>query len=208
MNKKVIIGMILSAMTTPVFADSGFYAGFSLGSVDNKTSVSSFENGVKDEDESLSGSTTSYAIKGGYQFSQNFAVELAHQEYGAKTHTEVDEFDTTYTDKIDTHSTNIGVKGMIPLSDSFSLNATLGYAFWNFKTTSTDSDFPGEVNGFSKSDKDLYYSIGGEYAVNESISLGLEYSTLTMNWGYSFDEFSVDIDHEVNNIAFTVQVKF
>ncbi len=209
--KKVVIGFIVAAMTTPVVADSGFYAELALGNADNKTSIKGYENGDLIETFSFSKSTNSYGIKGGYQFGQNFAIELGLQENGDATHTEVDEF-VTYSDKIETSSTNIGVKGILPLGDIFSLNARLGLAFWDFSSNSTDSEFPEDNSTFSKSGNDIYYSIGGEFIINQRFNIGFEYSTITMNWGQTFeffdDVYRSDIDHKVDNISVTLKFKF
>jgi OmpA-OmpF porin, OOP family len=208
---KAVMGLIIASITTPAFADSGFYAELALGNADNKSSINVYENGEQDESFSISKSSNSYGIRAGYQIGQNFAVELGLQENGSIKYTEVDEFGT-YSDKIGTSSTNIGIKGILPVGETFSLYARLGVAQWDLDSNSTDPEFPEEDLAFSKSGNDVYYSIGGDFVISEKFNIGVEYSTVTMGWSDSFEffgeTFRTDIDHEVNNLSITMTFKF
>ncbi len=213
--KKVLIGLVTLAITSPVIADNNFYGGISLGSTDNQSTGSSsgtFFGEEFNDSSKLSGDSTSYSLRAGYSFNEYFAVEVGHYEYGKVTYAYVDEFDDSIKDKVDTNSNNLGIKGIWPIAEFISLNVSLGIAKWNFNVTSTDSSLPGENIKFSEDGADLYYGVGFGYLIGNSVSVGLEYSSLAMKWdsSESSEDFSFqsDIEHKVNSLSLTVQMKF
>ncbi|NRA93001.1 MAG: outer membrane beta-barrel protein [Psychroserpens sp.] len=201
-------------ITFPVIADTDFYGGISLGTTDNQSKSSS--SGVAFGEDfnytyKYSGDSTSYSIRGGYQFHENFAVEFGHYEYGKVTYAYIDEFDDSIKDKIDTNSNNLGVKGVWPITELISLNVSLGLAKWNFDANYTDYSLHGEVEKFSKDGTDMYYGVGFEYLINNSLTIGLEYSSLSMKWETSESKgviYQSDIEHKVNSLSVVVQMKF
>ena len=73
-------GMLAVAFTTtalPAAADNGFSAEFLLGSADQEFTASDSIDSIK-----LSDNSTSYGLRGVYQFNDYFGVELAYQESG------------------------------------------------------------------------------------------------------------------------------
>lgn len=206
MNKS-IIGLVAALITTPVFADTGFYGELLLGNTNNESKSKSDDDSVQAELEDhikLSGSSTSYALRGGYQFHDNFAIELSHHVYGDVTYKYTDRYDDTIKNKIDSNSNNIAIKGIWPVTDAISLNARLGAANWDFDVVATDSAYPDEVEKFSESGTDVYYGIGAEYILNDKVSLGIEYSTLSMKWGSG----DIDVKHTVDSLSLVLQMKF
>ncbi len=213
--KKILTGLVTLAITFQATAETGFYGGLSLGSTDNQSKGSASGTSFGEEfiyTSKLSGNSTSYSIRGGYQFHENFSVELGHYEYGKVTYDYVDDFDDSIKDKVDTHSNNLGVKGIWPITELLTLNASIGIAKWVFDVNSTDSSLPGEVDKFSEDGTDMYYGAGVEYHINNSLSIGLEYSSLSMKWGESesSEDFSFKSEsrHKVNSFSITAQMKF
>lgn len=213
--KKILIGLVAFAITLPAIADTGFYGGVSLGTTDNQSkssSSSTFFGEEFNEKFKFSGDSTSYSIRGGYRFHEYFSVELGHYEYGKVTYAYIDDFDDSINDKINTNSNNLGIKAIWPITEFISLNVSVSIAKWNFDVNSTDSSIPDEVIEVSEDGIDIYYGTGFEYIINNRVSIGLEYSSLAMKWDSSESandfSFQSDIEHKVNNLSLTVQMKF
>jgi opacity protein-like surface antigen len=212
--KKILTSLIALSITFPVIADTGFYGGLSIGTTDNqsKSSASGVSLGEDFNDTAqFSGDSTSYSIRGGYQLHENLVVEFGHYEYGKVTYTYIDDFDDSIKDKIETNSNNLGVKAIWPITELISLNVSVGIAKWNFDADSTDSSLPDEID-FSEDGTNMYYGVGFEYHINNSLSIGVEYSSLSMEWGTSGSEenfsYKSDIEHKVNNLSLVLQMKF
>ena len=171
---------------------------------------------METEVEKSSDDSTSFGLRFGYQFNDYIAVEIAHHQYGEWDDNSIDESGDSTNAKLDSSSISAGVKGILPLSDDFSLFARAGIAKWDFKATVTDSSMPDEVFRLKEDDNDIYYGIGAEYSVNESISLGLEYSVIDMDWAVSNSEtnenysYSTDVktNYTVESIALLLKVSF
>ncbi len=224
----VIPSLLLSA---PALSQSGFYAELSAGSVKNKaemdvslTSSVTYLGYIESETESYSDTesydSTSLGLRLGYQFNEYIAIESGYHNYGEAKDNYIDEFDDTINEKISSSAVSFGIKGSIPISDHFSIFARTGMAKWDFKTSVTDSSMPGEVEQLKGSDKDIYYGVGAEYRFNETISLGVEYSVLSMGWKaveseseqyYDVDySYSLDnkVDYKVQNLALLLKISF
>lgn len=219
--KKIAIVLSCLLVSSSAFAGTGFYAELSAGQADNSietnytfTSTTNSYGTITEDNESGTdkeslGKSTSFGARLGHQFNDYIAVELGHHEYG--------EYNDEDSSKINTSSTSVGVKGILPLSESFALFARVGYAKWNFEAKFTDDGFS---DALKYDDNDIYYGIGAEYHLTESISLGLEYSVLEMSWGNSItDEFSsedfsysyasnINYDYKVENIALLFKYTF
>lgn len=220
----VIPSLLLS---NAAFAEAGFYGELSAGTASNKADVnytstfsSYFAGDTYTETEtgtdSTSEDTTSLGLRLGYQFNEYIAVELGYHQYGESDDTYTDEYGDIIKDKVETSSVSAGLKGILPLSEQFSLFARAGMAKWDLKATSTDSSMPGEVFVLKQDDNDIYYGVGAEFSFNESISLGVEYSVVDMGWNISSAEsseyfsFSSDakINYQVSNLALLLKVSF
>jgi len=214
-------------LTTPAFADSGFYAEISGGSVKNKAEVNYSVTGsynylgetyteTETGKESSSDKSTSFGLRLGYQFNDYIAVELGHHQYGEVGDNYVDEYGDTINDKVNSSSFSAGVKAILPITDEFSMFARAGMAKWDFKAKSTDSSIPDEALVVKQGDNDIYYGIGVEYGFTETISLGVEYSVLDMGWKTSeagaYQDFSfsgnTSVNYKVENIALLLKISF
>jgi outer membrane protein with beta-barrel domain len=164
----VIAAFALAAsMAAQADTQPGFYAGAGLGTT--KIGADELDNtGFDDSD-------TGFKIFGGYDFNQNFGVEVSYFDLG----------EGSIEDAGD--SASIGVSGLsasavgrLPLSDMFSLYGKLGFA-------SYDVDFDFNVAGFgsgsqSDSDSDMIYGVGG--ALNfGNFGMRLEYEALNVDGG-------------------------
>ena len=224
----VIPSLLLSA---PTLSQQGFYTELSAGSVKSKAQIDSVvtysliyldntETTTESYSETESYDSTSLGLRLGYQFNEYIAIEAGYHNYGEAKDNYIDEFDDTINVKISSSAVSFGIKGSLPISDHFSIFARTGMAKWDFKSSFTDSSMPGEVEQLKESDKDIYYGIGAEYRFNETISLGLEYSLLSMGWKdieseyeqYSGVDFSYSldkkVDYKVQNLALLLKISF
>ncbi len=213
--KKIVLALFMASVTAPSFAENKFTGELLLGNADQELNISySFnDNGdLETGKESFDGDSTSYGFRGGYQIGTYFALELKHQIYGEYTNSYIDDFDDTIRDTTEAKATSLGIKGIVPMSDSFSVVGRVGLAKWDLDYRSTDSSAPGEVFKLSEDGQDLYYSIGAEFKINEKFFAGLEYSILTMKWDEKFAEDgfsgSVDYEHNINNLSLSVGMVF
>ena len=219
-----ISSLLLSA---PALAGSGFYAELSAGSVKHKAEVNSVTyNGtymgesfteIEAEKESLlNESGTSFGIRFGYQFNDYIAVELGHHQYGEADEKYVDKYGDNIHNKLKSSATSVGIKGILPLSDDFSLFARAGIAKWDMKLTVSDSSAPDETYVLKDDNNDLYYGLGAEYNFSETVSLGLEYTMLDMDWNLYRSESSQDFNYskhvkgnyQLSNLALILKVNF
>ena len=199
----VILAVAFATTALPAAADNGFSAEFLLGSADQELTASDSVDSIK-----LSDNSTSYGVRGVYQFNDYFGVELGYQESGEGKKSFVDEFDATIGTEFETRQINVGVKGMLPLQGGFSLVGRLGLSSWDFDADLTDSDFPGVVAELSDSGSDLYYGVGGQYRFSDKLYMGLEYTMLNVDLGLGdvFDDPTdpVRAEHDVNSIMLSV----
>lgn len=195
--------MAFATTALPAAADNGFSAEFLLGSADQELTASDSVDSIK-----LSDNSTSYGLRGVYQFNDYFGVELGYQESGEGKESFIDEFDATIGTEFETRQINVGVKGTLPLQGGFSLVGRLGLSSWDFDADLTDSDFPGVVVELSDSGSDLYYGVGGQYRFNDKLYMGLEYTMLNadLSLGDVFDDPTdpVRAEHDVNSIMLSV----
>ncbi|MEW6993207.1 porin family protein [Colwelliaceae bacterium MEBiC 14330] len=224
----MIPSLLLSA---PALSQQGFYSELYAGSVKNKaeidgsltnsvTYLGNTETTTQSYSDTQSYDSTSLGLRLGYQFNEYIAIEAGYHNYGKAKDNYIDEFDDTINEKISSSAVSFGIKGSLSISDHFSIFARTGMAKWDFKASVTDSSMPGEVEKLKESDKDIYYGIGAEYRFNETISLGVEYSVLSMGWKdveseyeqyYDVDySYSLDrkVDYKVQNIALLLKISF
>lgn len=156
--KKIAAALLLSsAIAAPAFAaDSGFYAGVTLGQANSNTPIPATPmSKTKD---------TVYGGVVGYQFTQNWGVEGFFTGAG--------KWATLYTPaasasgKADAYG--VVATGTLPLSDTFSLYGKLGFA--STKTTGTATAAPVTVN-IGGTRTAATYGLGLQYNVTPAIGI-------------------------------------
>ncbi|MBN1379985.1 MAG: porin family protein [Gammaproteobacteria bacterium] len=181
------------------FAASGFSAELLIGSTDFESEMPvSFLRDVTDSD-------TSIGIRGMFLFNDNFAVELSLNDYGTLNETYLDTWGDTISETFEVESTNIGVVGFLPLSETFSLSGRVGLADWDADYIYTDTAFGTiPVVVASDSDTDLYYGIGARYNAANGWLLSLEYTTMEFDGQYLVYEAT----QTLNNLGLAIGYKF
>ena len=165
MKKIAIVALLSVCVTTPALADNSdkFYGAVDLGS------ASMTNNSL------INGSTTTpvsgaVRIAGGYNFSQNFAVEVGYAKLGSsgpQNSTVLGIGTETQTGK--GSSAQIAAVGILPLNDAWSLFGKVGLA--NNRTDYTlTSSYGANVTG-SGSSTSLLTGFGFQYNVNSKFTI-------------------------------------
>ncbi len=156
--KKVAIAMLLSAISAPAFAgDSGFY-----GALDVQTwslsNLSTLATGA-------SNPSTGFRIGGGYHFTQNWGVEVDYAQSGNG-----DTGIPGVSYKAD--SAQAVAVGTYPINNMFDVYGKLGVAANKISASG------GGATCTNCSKTSFMYGVGGQYNINNSIGIRLEYDGL------------------------------
>lgn len=192
--KRIAVGLLLAAASVSTQAESGASAELMVGLAEQTTDFDGYE--------STSGDDVSVGVRGIYSFNQNFALEVAFQDYGEIDDTYIDEYGDTINDRVATSALTAGMKGSIPLQSGLTLSARLGLASWDLDYRGTDSAFPGEIFSASDDGSDLYYGAGLQFDLNQVLYIGAEYTITEMGLSIA------SADHEVSNLSIFVGYSF
>ncbi len=180
MRAKILPAMTLSvsalvaALSVPAVAEDQIYAELLLG-------TAQIEN---------VGNEGSVGIRAGYQFHPHFAFEGSYQLYATMTTSFIDDMGQPFDQEFDVDGFTAGIKGIVPLTDSITFVVRLGMAFTEYEQLIADPtiDFsnsmvmPGEGEvTFEDDEEDVYYGVGLEFDMGETMYLGLDYSELELD---------------------------
>jgi OOP family OmpA-OmpF porin len=103
---------------------------------------------------------TGFKLIGGYNFTDNFAVEGSYADFGS-----VSARATGLHVRADATALAIAGKGTVALSDALSVFAKAGFARWDADVSVTG------IGGDDDSGTDLLYGVGGEYSFSERLAI-------------------------------------
>ncbi len=197
--KKILIGALLSFISLSTFA----------GYLSSEFQVGTTNQSLGGE----SGTGISFGLKGAFNIDRYSGIELGYQNYGeAKLsfgHGEFGETDQT----LNSHSIDLGLKGMLPLRDGFSLNARIGLSYWRYESSVFEQWYVGRVSKFNDSGINVYYGISGQYAIYGNWDIGLLFQHIELSLApitnierMSFHGRSGDLS--LNTFALTTGYKF
>lgn len=167
--KAIAVAALVSAASLS-FAGP-FYGSASIGRSEMDLGVS----GVDDAD-------TSFSIAGGWQFHENFAVEVGYIDFG-----EVGARDGASSFKLGADALELSLIGTLPLNNTFGLMGRLGIDSWDADLRYTDDD-PDFGSGKASVDgSDLFYGIGAYAKFSEAFRLQAEYQF------HELDDVDVDV---------------
>lgn len=199
--KKTLLAVMLMSVALPSIAESNVYASLLIGNSNQDESQFRTDGSFAFEDDDVS-----IGIRFGYLFSDYLAAEIGYIDYGQ---VESDITDTAtgdvINDRFDTYAIKLGARASYTFeSMGLSLNARVGIAQWNYR-----DDFTRTVNApldetINDDGTDFYYGVGIEYAVNETVSIGLEYHQMEIEIEGSQGEF----DHDIENISLSATRRF
>ena len=136
----------------------GFYAGAGLGSARVKA------DGFKDDD-------LGFKIFGGYSFNDYLAAEVEYLDGGTAKDDGI---------KLKPEQFGVSVLGSLPVNETFSLFARVGFTSWEVK----------QSGGGKEDDEDLLYGLGAALNIGEQFQVRAEYEAVDVDGG-DFDFWGV-----------------
>lgn len=173
MNKmKILSAMLLTAgMVGSVAAANGFYAGASAGEASIDACGDAGALGLTACDDS----DTGWKIFGGYDLTENFALEAAWADFGEMTASA-----PGVTGGIEGEGFVMDVKGTLPVADQFGVFGKVGFIMW-------DAEGRGALSGLDDDGTDFAYGVGAQYMLNEQFGIVGEWER------FDFDSDDVDL---------------
>jgi OOP family OmpA-OmpF porin len=170
-SSRVIAAVVL--VLSGLFAASqasaqGFYVGGSVGKSDIDDEVAS---GLITAG-SVDGSDTGLKIFGGYQFNQNFGLEVAYVDLGEASYSGTFSGLPVTGGKVEISGLNVSAVGTFPVSPSFAVFGKVGLFAWDAEASDVTGGVP-----FSASDDgtDISYGIGVSYNFTKNLSARAEW---------------------------------
>jgi OOP family OmpA-OmpF porin len=173
-------GLIVSSasMAQGKPADTGFYAGASIGQMKASGSCpAGFSCDFKD---------TSWKIFGGYRINRNFAAEVFYADLGSLSITSGGLKATA-----DQTSFGIAALGIFPLNPQFDLFGKLGIANTDQKASASAGGFSASA---SASGSDIVFGVGAVYNFTRNFGVRAEWERFN--------------DSEVDNLSIGIQYRF
>ena len=196
--KKITTALLLTAAALPALAENKFSAELLLGMSDQKSKTAGSN--------SISGDDVSFGFRGAYLATETIAVELAYQEYGDIDNSYPALVDGgTITDNISSKAYTLGMKGLLPFDNGFSLHARAGISFWDYRLDIDNSNFPKNRTTLKDDGTGLYYGIGMQYALNDHIDIGLEYTVTEMRVRL---DTGTAVEHDVKNLGLALTYSY
>lgn len=163
----LILTAALMCTSFTATADSRFSVGTRLGSADLSADFDGFNFDASDRTASLYGA---------WHPSDNLSLEVGYQTFGEFT-----EVAGATTARIKADGFTLGVRGVLPLSQRFSLEGRLGSFFWDGNASIND------VTQATPSDTNLFLGGGAAWQLNDTFSL-------TASWTrFNLDDADVDV---------------
>ena len=194
--KAVTLSLATLLLSSSAFAHNTFYGDILLGNTKQSAKTTTewkSQSSVRSEDYSLpEKKSTSAGARIGYQFTDNFALELSHINFGEIDFINDEDKDFTLNEQLKTSANLVALNGSLPVTDNLALNATFGVAKWKFSAMTTVDYVSDDIilsiddkiatKGQSFTDKrdgsDTFITIGLKYDLTDNVHLGLEYSML------------------------------
>ncbi len=159
LNIKTTALPLLIALAASPMAIAEFYLGGKLGNVE-------WEDGNQAE---------SFDFLVGYQFSEFWAGEVAYTHLG--------DFDTQqFNTKIE--GASYSLVGLLPLDDTFTLKASVGYFDYSVDLTNRGQNF------LEAQDGDFIYSLGVNMYLADNTTLSLEYRAIPLHFDLHYKNSS------------------
>ena len=177
-----------SPPSPPLLDHDKLYLEMVLGKADQDTEYEQY---------SVSGDSFSVSLRSGYSFNEYVAVELGYTALGKSESERIADTGHTLTSEISPSSLDVGIKGVLPITEQFFVNARVGVANWRYDLEIVDEQDPDNKVTGGDSGRDVYYGGGIFYKPNDTFYLGFEYTV------YEFDIVAQEskASHSINNIG-------
>jgi len=228
--KAVTLSLATLLLSSSAFAHNTFYGDILLGNTKQSAEStteweyqSSFE---RDTNTLPKQNSTSLGARLGYQFTDNFALELSHINFGEIDFINDEDKDFTLNEQLKTSANLVALNGSLPVTDNLALNATFGVAKWKLSAITTVDYVSDDIilsiddkvasKGQSFTDKrdgsDTFISIGLKYDLTENIHLGLEYSMLEIGISEKVKDengtLTTNGSYDLNSLLLVLGIKF
>lgn len=163
--KKILVNFSLATLTLAAgAAHAGGYVGASVG---HSEFSDDFDNSI------------SFSVKGGYEFSENFAFEAAYLNLGKADDNIPPVWEAEVT------GINTSLVGIAPINQNIDVFAKVGTFFWNVDLSEEGYGKIADDDG-----TDISFGVGGAYHIADDISVFAEYQRFNVDDG-EIDNFSV-----------------
>lgn len=165
----VALAGVATTLAAPFASAQQFYLGASVGSsdADDANAIPALiTSGTVD------GSDSGTKIFGGYQFTQNFAVELAYVDLGKLGYSGMFGPLAVTNGSVKTSGFAVSAVGMLPLNQSFSLFGKAGIYSWEAKARDITGGAPFAA---TEDGSDLFVGLGAAYDVTRNFSVRAEW---------------------------------
>lgn len=188
--KKTALAIVLATLAAPTFAQGG-YAGLGFGQSSVDIEVDTSLSSLAGVTTTVEDSDTSFKLFAGYNFNDNFGVEVAYQNLG--------EMSVRYEDSVDfildtweASALSVAGIGYLPINESASVFGKFGLARWDLDAAETSS-IPGVAGGVSESGIDPLFGLGFQYTVG-NVALRAEYERyMSLGDAQTTGESDVDV---------------
>lgn len=176
MKKILIMAALISGVTSqPVFADSGYYLGGSVGQAKADYPADVGFLVVDDSD-------TSWKVFAGYNINPNIAVEFSYQDLG-ETEAAVGNIPLY----LGGETLSLSLLGKLPLGEKAQVFAKVGYV-----RIDADIYSPG-FDTFADNESDVLYGVGVSYQVTETVDMRMELER--MDFTNAIDTVSLGVSY-------------
>ena len=199
--KRTLLAAMLLSVALPSMAESNAYASLLLGNTNQDESQLRSDGSFAFEDDDVS-----IGLRFGYHFGEYIAAEIGYIDYGQVESNITDAVTTdVINDRFDTYAITIGAKFNFTIEQiGLSFNARVGAAQWNYRDDFTRTVSAPLAQTTSDDGTDVYYGIGMEYDVSETVTIGVEYHQLNLEIEGAQGEF----DHDIENYSLSATRRF
>jgi OOP family OmpA-OmpF porin len=178
-TQAIIIAAVLAVLIpSTTFAESGFIVGASVGSAELSDNFDGFD---------VDANSTAYRFTVSWKFNDYLAVQGGYHNFGR--------FDQTFDiegEAVDlslkADGFTLGLVGILPLGDRWSLFARSGAFFWD-----GDADI-NNVSAATPEDTNFYFGAGVQFAIGEKLSLTADGSRYDLD-GSASNVFSIGMNY-------------
>ena len=208
---KYLFGLVFLASNSYASSSPSFTTELLIGSSSNKLQAS--QNFDLGDERFSSNNSTSYGIRFGVPISEYFSVELSKHFYGEADHSYTrkipsglmndNNFESIFVRlPIETNALKFGIKGHVNINEKLNVNLRVGLANWRYKQHSPAMLVINDIQEQNHSGRDVYFSVGTEYEVSDSIYIGFEYSQFSIKESEQ-GTYSADISysHKINDLS-------
>lgn len=190
--------LLAGSSVVAMAADSGWYAGVSLGQSKVDSDASQLKSdlealGATGVAASVDDSDTGWKLFGGYQVNKNFAVEAAYVNLGSFTSnaTYATLAGSPYRSKTDGDGYLLSVVGTLPVNETFAVFAKAGVFAWNLEATASTTLASANT---SADGTDMAYGLGVNWRISKQMGLRAEWDRFQdVGGGNNFNKHDVDL---------------